>query len=278
MDTIYAILDFCLPFSWASFVFMKNAFLAVLLVCPLLAVLGTMVVTSRMAFFADSLSHGTFTGIALGAIIGIGSPRLSLIGFAVVFALFITYIKRKSRVGADTVIGVFSSAAMALGLMLMSQGGSFGKFSAFMIGDLLAVTPNDLSALVLVDIVTFAVWTVLFNPLLLTAGVNAAYAQSRGVKSAVVESVFAVLLAVIVAVNIEWVGVLIINSLLVLPAAAAANVAASVRQYHLFAVLIALAAGITGLIAAFYIGSSAGAAIALAAATLFFVTLFFRRV
>ena len=277
MENVYAFMDAVLPFSWVQFTFMKNALLATLLICPLLAILGTMVTLSRMAFFADSLSHGSFTGIALGAIVGLSSPRLSLAVFAAVFALVIVALKRKSRVGTDTVIGVFSSAAMALGLMLMSVDGSFNKFGAFLIGDLLAVKGDDLAALAVVFVVTLGIWFFLFNALFLATGVNAAFAQSRGVKSAALESVFAVLLALIVAVSIEWVGVLIINALLVVPAAAAANVSSSVRQYHFFSCFFALLAGVTGLMASFYLGTAAGAAIALTAAMIFFATLFWVR-
>ena len=275
-ETIYSIMDFCLPFEWASHTFMKNAFLAVLMICPLFGILGTMVVAGRMAFFADSLSHSTFTGIALGALLHLSSPRISVVLFAVAFAVFITYIKRRSRASTDTVISVFSSAAVALGLMLMSQGGSFGKFSSFMIGDLLSINKTDLFSLLIVGLATGIIWLALFNPLLLVS-VNESFAKSRGIKTVFVESLFAMTIAVVVAISIEWVGVLIINSLLVLPAAGAANVAIGVRQYHFFAVVIALFSGIVGLILAYYLGMAAGAVIALTAAMIFFATLGIKR-
>ena len=276
MESIYAFIDMLLPFSWASHNFMKNALLATIMITPLFGLLGTMIVTSRMAFFADSLSHSAFTGIALGAVLHFASPRASLVVFAVLFAIFITYIKRTSRASTDTIISVFSSAAVALGLMLMSKGGSFGKFSSFMVGDILSVTPSELLALAAVTIFAAIMWFFLFNPLLLLS-VNASFAKSRGVKVWLVEGIFAAALAVIVAVSIEWVGALIINSLLVLPAAGAANIAVGVRQYHLFSVIIALFSGVAGLVIAYYIGTAAGAVIALTAAVIFFVTLLFKR-
>ncbi|MBQ1511765.1 MAG: metal ABC transporter permease, partial [Selenomonadaceae bacterium] len=236
MEGIYSLMDILLPFQWASHTFMRNAFLAVLLVTPLFGILSTMVVSNRMAFFSDSLGHGAFTGIAIGALLGIFSPMASLVAFSVLFALFITYIKSKSSVSTDTIIGVFSSTAIALGLMLMSRGGSFNKFSSYLIGDLLSITQEDLAALLLVFLAVLVLWALLFNRLLVLS-VNAAFASSRGISSLLAESVFAAILAVVVAISIQWVGILIINSLLVLPAAGARNITNDVKHYHLVSVL-----------------------------------------
>ena len=252
--------------------FMRNALMAVLLVTPLFGLLSTMVVSNRMAFFSDSLGHGAFTGIAIGALLGVGSEIIGLLAFSIIFALLITYIKNKSHAGADTVIGVFSSTAIALGLMLMSSGGNFNKFSRFLIGDLLSITKNDLIWLAAIFIIIFVSWAILFNRLLIIS-VNQTLARSRGIKTQLIESIFAVLLAIIVALSIQWVGILIINALLVLPAAAARNVTNSVKSYHLLSVIIALSSGLVGLFASYELNSAAGATIVVCAAIIYFVTL-----
>ena len=272
MELIYSVLDALLPLAWMEYTFMKNALLAILLMTPLFGLLSTMVVSSRMAFFSDSLGHGAFTGIAIGALVGIFAPLTSLVLFSIAFALLITYIKHRTASSADTVIGVFSSTAIAVGLMIMSHGGGFSKFSPLLIGDILSITPADLAGLLAVDAVVFVGWMLLFNRLLLLS-VNASLARSRGVSIFAVEALFAALLAVVVAVSIQWVGILIINALLVLPGAAARNLAGSVKAYHLLSVLIALGAGLVGLFAAYYFGIAAGAAIVAAAALMFFFSL-----
>lgn len=220
MDTIYSLMDAVLPFVWLGSNFMKNAFLAVLLVTPLFGLISTMVVSNRMAFFSDSLGHGAFTGIAIGVLLGSVSPLLSLVVFSVVFALFITYIKNKSTASTDTIIGVFSATAIALGLMIMSHGGGFNKFSSFLIGDILSITPDDLSALAVVFVLGLVAWGLLFNQLLVLS-INSSFARSRGIPAFWIESAFASLLAVVVSISIQWVGILIINAMLVLPAARA---------------------------------------------------------
>lgn len=272
MELIYGAMDALLPLAWMEYTFMKNALLAILLMTPLFGLLSTMVVSSRMAFFSDSLGHGAFTGIAIGVLVGIFAPLTSLILFSIAFALLITYIKHRTAASADTVIGVFSSTAIAVGLMIMSHGGGFSKFSPLLIGDILSITPADLAGLLAVDAVVFVGWMLLFNRLLLLS-VNASLARSRGVSIFAVEALFAALLAVVVAVSIQWVGILIINALLVLPGAAARNLAGSVKAYHLLSVLIALGAGLVGLFSAYYFGIAAGAAIVAAAALMFFFSL-----
>ena len=272
MEMIYALLGTLLPFEWMDHTFMKNAFLAVLLVTPLFGLLSTMVVSNRMAFFSDSLGHGAFTGIAIGVLLGAVSPLLSLVLFSVVFSLLITYIKSKSSASTDTVIGVFSSTAIALGLMMMSYGGGFNKFSSYLIGDLLSIAPQDIFALAGVFVFVLAAWAFIFNPLLVLS-INPSFARSRGIPSLLVEGLFASILAVIVAISIQWVGLLIINSMLVLPAAAARNVTNDVKGYHLVSVMIALFSGFAGLILAYYFNMAAGATIVVISAVLFFWTL-----
>ena len=256
--------------------FMVNGFIAVLLVTPLFGLLSTMVVSNRMAFFSDSLGHGAFTGIAIGTLLGSHSPMISLIIFSIIFALLITYIKNKTRTGTDTVIGVFSSTAIALGLMIMSSGGSFNKFSTYLIGDLLSISKSDLISLGILFIIVLIIWIFLFNQLLILS-INQSFARSRGISTIKIESIFAAVLAIIVAMSIQWVGILIINSLLVLPAASARNVTNDVKHYHLVSVSIALVAGLSGLFLAYYLNTAAGATIVVIAAIIYFLTLLFRR-
>ena len=256
MEIIYSLMDTLLPFEWLSFDFMKNAFLAILLITPLFGLLSTMVVSNRMAFFSDSLGHGAFTGLAIGAIAGLLSPMSSLVAFSIVFALLITWIKNYSSASTDTIIGVFSSTGIAVGLMIMSYGGGFNKFSGYLIGDVLSITPGEIGALLGVLVLVVVLWGRLFNKLLLLS-VDQPFARSRGLNVMLLESVFAVMVAVVVAISIQWVGLLIINSLLVLPGATARNMANSVKQYHALSVGSAMIAGITGLVLAYQFNMAA---------------------
>ena len=276
MNTVYALMDALLPFEWLHYTFMKNALLAILLITPLFGMLGTMAVDNRMAFFSDALGHSALTGIAIGVVLGIGNQMVSMLVFGILWAVLIAFVKHNSKMSADTIISVFSSTSIALGLVILARGGAFAKYSGYLVGDVLSVTPGDLLALLLTLIATAVVWVLLFNPLLLTS-VNAPLAQSRGVRAKLTEYAFTVLVAVAVMMSIRWVGVMLINSLLILPAAASRNMARNAAWYMRLSVLIALCCGVAGLVLSYYLNTSAGAAIVLCAAAVYFATLPLRR-
>ena len=276
MSVWYAILN-ALGLPMFEMDFMKNALLAVLLMAPLFGLLSTMIVTGRMSFFSDALGHSGFTGIAIGALCGAVQPIYFAVGLSVLFALLFSFVRSRSSQSADTIIGVFSSTAVALGIFIATMGGgSFTKFNKYLIGDILSVTPGEIGALALVLLAVAALWVLCSNQLILTA-IHPQLASSRGVKTARNETFFTVVIAVVVTLAMSWVGLMVINSLLVLPAASARNVAKNVRQYHLFSVLGALVASVAGLILAYYLGCSAGATIALLLALFFAVTFALRR-
>lgn len=276
MDSLYAVMDALLPFEWLGYTFMKNALLAMLLITPLFGMLGTMAVDNRMAFFSDALGHSALTGIAIGVVLGWQNQMASMLLFGVLWAILITFVKHHSKMSADTIISVFSSTSIALGLVVLSRGGAFAKYSSLLVGDVLSVTQGDLLALLLTLLAAFAAWLLLFNPLMITS-VNSPLARSRGVRSRLTEYGFTVLVAVAVMMSIRWVGVLLINSLLILPAAASRNVARSAAGYMRLSVAIALVCGVAGLAASYYLNTSAGAAVVLLCAMAYFLTLPLRR-
>lgn len=276
MNTLYALMDALLPFEWLHYTFMKNALLAMLLITPLFGMLGTMAVDNKMAFFSDALGHSALTGIAIGVVLGWSNQMASMLIFGILWAVLITFVKHNSKMSADTIISVFSSTSIALGLVILARGGAFAKYSSYLVGDVLSVTQGDLAALLVTLAVTACVWMALFNPLLITS-VNGPLAQSRGVHSKLTEYAFTALVAVAVMMSIRWVGVMLINSLLILPAAASRNVARNAAWYMRLAVLISVACGVTGLILSYYINTSAGAAVVLCAAAVYFATLPLRR-
>lgn len=262
-----------LPFSWAdagSMLFMKNALLGILILCPLFGLLSTQIVTGKMSFFSDALGHSAFTGIAIGAICGMAAPMGMAVILSIVFALLFTYVRSRSTLSGDTIIGVFSSTAVALGIFIATMGGrSFTKFNSYLIGDILSVSPMEIGFLALVLVGVVLLWVLASNRLFLSS-LHPQLAGSRNIKVGQVQALFTVVIAVVVTMALSWVGLMVINSLLVLPAAAARNVAKNLRQYHLISVLSALICGILGLMTSYYFGCSTGAAISLYLAVCFF--------
>ena len=270
---------FCelLPFEMLHWDFMKNALLALLLMAPLFGLMSTMIVTGRMSFFSDALGHSAFTGIAIGAIFGMTAPIWAAVIFSIGFSLLFSYVRSKSNHAADTLIGVFSSSAVALGIFVATMGGnSFTKYNKYLIGDILSITPAEIGLLAVVLLMVLVFWAVFSNRLTLTA-IHPQLASSRGIPVGLSQTLFTAAIAVVVTLSISSVGLLILNSLLVLPAASARNVARNLKQYHGFSVLFALIAGICGLTSSYYLGCSAGAAISLVLAAIFAVTFGLRK-
>ncbi len=269
-----------LPFDWAQpgqFFFMKNALLAIILISPLFSILSTMVVAKRMSFFSDALGHSAFTGIAIGILLGWVKPVFLAVVFSILFAFVITLVGQKTKQSKDTLIGVFSSIAVSLGILLSTWGGkSFTKLNQYLIGDILSITSADLNSLFIILLFVLIIWWILYNPLLVVS-VNTDFAISRGVRSIWIEFIFSALLAITVTLTISWIGLLVINSMLVLPAAASRNISLNSRQYHRWAYIISVFSGIAGLLVSYYLGSSTGATIVLLQGTLFLITYFFRR-
>jgi zinc transport system permease protein len=277
MNIIYNGIEALLPFSWVEYDFMKNALLAVLIITPLFGILGTMIVNNRMAFFSDALGHSALTGIALGTLFGVADTNLSMLVFAIVFALLLNRIKRRKTVSTDTVISVFASLSMAIGLVILSRGGKFAKYSALLVGDILSITVKEIILLLIIFLITLGFWFVCFNKLH-AISVNESLAKSKNINIKRMEDYFSIIIAVIVMFSVKWVGILIINALLILPAAASRNIASNVREYHLFSVLISLFSGILGLILSYYMNTATGPTIVILAATIFFLTLMLRMV
>ena len=265
------------PFEMLHWDFMKNALLALLLMAPLFGLMSTMIVTGRMSFFSDALGHSAFTGIAIGAICGITMPIVAAVIFSVAFALLFSFVRSRSNQAADTLIGVFSSTAVALGIFVATMdGGSFTKYNKYLIGDILSVSPTEIGMLAIVLLAVILFWILYANRLTLTA-IHPHLASSRGIPVGLSQTLFIVAIAVVVTLSISSVGLLILNSLLVLPAASARNISRNLKQYHSFSVLFALIAGIGGLVMSYYLGCSAGAAISLILAGIFAVTFCFRK-
>ena len=272
MEAIYRFLETVLPFSWMQYDFMKNAFLAVLIMTPLFGMLGTLIVNNRMAFFSDALGHSALTGMGIGVILGVADTSLSMAIFGVCFGLLLNWIKRRNTISNDTVISVFSSLSTAIGLVILSRGGNFSKYSGLLVGDVLSITAREILLLLVILLVTMVFWGLCYNQLH-EISINASLARSRGIRVGWYENALAIVLALIVMCSIKWVGILIINALLILPAASARNLASNAREYHLFSVLIAVFSGVSGLIFSYYNDVAAGPTIVVVAAVFFFATL-----
>ena len=225
--------------SWMDYGFMKMALAAILIITPLFGLMGTMIVNKKMAYFSDALGHSALTGIAVGVVCGIPDTNISMVIFAVVFALLLNKIGSRSTVSTDTIISVFSSCSVAIGLAILSKGGNFSKYSSLLVGDVLSITKKEIGYLVIIFIVTILFWITCFNWQNAIC-IHRALAKSKRIPVQLMDYVFAVLVALIVMLSIKWVGILIINALLILPAASSRNLSVNMREYHVFSIIFSV--------------------------------------
>lgn len=272
MSYLYDLMETLLPFQWISYNFMKNALIAMLIITPLFALMGTIIVNNKLAFFSDALGHSAFTGIGIGIILGITNTNLVMIIFAVLFAIALNKIKRKKTVSTDTIISVFSSVGTALGLVILSKDGNFSKYSSLLVGDILSITPKEIGLLLGIFCVVILFWLLAFNQLH-AISVNESLAKSRRIPVEWIDNIFVILVAFVIMLSIRWVGILIINALLILPAASSRNIAENMREYHVFSIIMSLFSGILGLILSYYNNTATGPTIVLVASIIFFLTL-----
>jgi zinc transport system permease protein len=228
-----------------------------------------------MAFFSDAIGHSAFTGVALGVLLGI-HPLLTMVAFGLFVAYAITLVKGRTGLSPDTVIGVFFSTVIALGIAVISaRKGLTRNLQAYLYGDLLAISGAEVLWMAALFLGVAAYLFLAFNRILLL-GVHEGFARSLGVRGRVLEISFSLVVALVVTTAIRAVGILLVTALLVVPAAAARNVARGAAAAFWIAIAVSLASGIAGIAASYYLDTATGATIVLFTAAFFALTAFLR--
>lgn len=239
-----------------------NPLLAVVLVGLTCGMVGSLVVGSRMAFFSDAMAHTAFAGVALallGIVLAFGvrntkeaDPYLWIIpwvmgGIGAVTGIAIAFVRERTGLTNDTVIGVFFALAVGVGAMLLPEIRTQVQIDPdqFLFGSVVVSRGSDLFVLFVLFLLTAAVVCWRFNALVFTS-FNPSLARSRGINLRFNNYLFIILLALVVNLSIKAVGVLLINALLIVPAAAAANLSRNLRQVFWLSVAGSVGAGLIG--------------------------------
>ncbi|MCC6573225.1 MAG: metal ABC transporter permease [Planctomycetes bacterium] len=231
-------------------------------------VLSPLVVSNRMSFFSEAVAHSTLAGVALGLIMGF-DPLLTMIGVGVIVALLIAALRQRSPLALDTLLGVAMAGALAVGVILFQwKVRNYADMDAYLFGRITFLTRDDVIILALVGAAAIAVLAMMWNRLALLS-VSRPLAQSRGLNVGRYDLLLIVLLAVVVCVTVRVVGLLLVNALLVIPAAASKNLARSYRSMVWGSLAVAVVSGLAGLFVGDYLKLPVGPAIVVAAVILF---------
>jgi zinc transport system permease protein len=257
--------------------FLTRGFVSILILAPMLGGLSHLVVTRRMAFFSAALGQAALTGVAIGLLLGepLNAPYGGMFGFCLLTTLAMVYVKRHSALPPDTLIGVFHALSLGLGLCLLvalTRQFNVHQVESVLFGSLLTVTDADLLLLAAVAVIVGIVIVWQYNTLLLDS-LSPPLGAVAGARSAFLEYLFAIILTLSIVVSLKVIGALLVEALVVVPAAAARNLALSTRAYLVLSILVAFFASAGGLGISTKLLVPTGGAVVLAVSGIFFITL-----
>lgn len=272
-----------LPFPF-KYGFVINALICGLFVGPILGAIGTMVVSKKMAFFSEAVGHAAMTGIAIGILVGepYYSPYISLFAYCILFGLIINYTKNRTKMASDTLIGVFLAMSIALGgTLLIYVAGKVNShiLENILFGSVLTVNDTDIFILIVTSIIILIVIVPYFNKMLL-ASFNPSLANVKGIKVKLLEYIFIVMVTIITIASVKIIGSILVEALLLIPAASAKNIAKSMRGFIGYSIIFALISCLTGIFFPIYYELSfpSGGAIIMIAAFIFIITIIIRAI
>jgi len=262
--------------SWLDYPFFVKGLVAALIAAPLLGVLSHLVVARRLAFLSTALGQAALTGLTLGLALGdpIEAAHGGMLGFCLLCALAMVWVKRRAALPTDTLIGVFVSFTLGLGICLLvavTQRFNIHQIEGLMFGSLITVSARDLWLLGAVAVAVGLVLSRSYNDLLLDS-VAPPLARAAGVRGAWLDYLFVVLLTLSIVLSLKILGALLVEALVVIPAAAGRNVARTLRGHVLASVAVALVASVGGLSLSMRFLVPSGGAVVLALAALFGLT------
>ncbi|MEH0093737.1 metal ABC transporter permease [Vibrio metschnikovii] len=260
-----------------AYAFMLNALIAAVILGPLLGGLGTLVIAKRLAFFSEAVGHAAITGIAIGILLGESpeSPMIGLFSFCLIFALLLHYVRNRTQVPYDTLVGVFLSAALALGaalLMYVARKINIHLLENVLFGSILTVTRQDIMLLVLVCSLIMLVLLLSYNRILL-ACLSPDIAKVRGYLVNGYDYLFVIMITLVTIVSVKVIGAILVGALLLIPGATARLLTRNNASFVMLSACLATLACIGGTIlpVVYQWALPSGAAIILLS-TLFFIS------
>ena len=253
--------------------FIINALLAGTALALVAGPLGCVVVWRRMAYFGDTLAHSALLGVAL-AVSAEVVPILGVVFVGILLAAMLFWLEHRRELSTDTLLGILSHSALALGLIVFAwiQARMPGlDLMAYLFGDILAVNRAEILWMFVGAVFILSIFVALWRAMLAIA-VNEDMARTDGIRVSLVRFVFMLLLAMVIAAAIKVVGILLITALLIIPAASARGFSKTPMQMVMLSTVMAVAAVVIGLGASMYQDVPAGPAIVVAAALGFFLT------
>lgn len=256
--------------------FMQRAFIGGIIISILLAYFGIFAMLRRSSFFGDAIAHSSLTGVALGILMGI-NPILMSMAYAVLIAFVLPLIKKKSHLHTDSLLGIILPVSMALGVILLSvTPGYQPELMSFLFGSILGISWEEILVTGVVALLLI-VAVKMYHKKLLNISFDPEYSQLLGIHVRTLDVMYHVGLAVAIVLGIQLVGIVLVNALLIIPAATARLFAKSLKEMFLFAPIISVVTTVVGLLASYAFNFPSGPTIAVISGVGFGIALFLKR-
>lgn len=234
------------------YAFVANSLLSILIIGPVLGALGTMVVSKRLAFFSNAVGHAALTGVAIGIMLGepVTAPYTSLFAFCVLFAIYMNFTRNHTSMSQDTLIGIFLATSLAVGsslLLFVTRTINTHILDTIMFGSILTVNDKDLNVLLLIAVIAIVSGLIYFNRMVLVS-FNSVLAEVRGIKSKLMDYVFILMITLVTVASVKIIGAVLVEALLLIPAASAKNVSRSLKWFVFFSIIFSTLSGVVGII------------------------------
>ena len=252
--------------------FFMRAIIAGIISGFLCAFIGVFVILRKMAFFSHAIAHISLTGVAIGFLVNV-NPLATAIGFAVVTGMLIPPLIEKSKLSVDTVIGILLAASMSLGVVLLGfVKGYKPDLISYLFGDILAVSSKDLYITITLAAFSIVLMYFIFNEIS-TISFDEDWAKISGIKVKYFNYLFILLLSLIIVISIKIVGIILVSALVIVPGAAAINIAKNFRETFIYSIIIGVLGGFVGIIASYFLNIPTGPSIVLTISIMFILTL-----
>ncbi|MGX9727377.1 MAG: metal ABC transporter permease [Candidatus Electronema sp. VV] len=284
MEFIYTLFKSWTAAGWLPAIFehafMVRGLLAALIIGPLLGAVGTVVVTKKLSFFTQTIGNAAMSGVAIGLLLGepADGTYAGLYGFCLIVALLMTFVKNRTRLANDTVIGVVLAQTLGLGIILMivvTSQFNIHQVEGILFGSLITLTDKDLLVLAVTALAAGILFACNFNRFML-ASFNKTLAKARGLSPVFLEYFFVVLMTAVVVASLKLIGSLLVLVLIVVPAAGAQLLASNLRRFVWLSMLFSTISTVLGLLLSGFLPVPSGAVIAVVSSLLFYAALLLR--
>lgn len=259
-----------------EYAFMQNALLVSVLISLMCPMIGMFLVLRRYSMIGDTLAHASLAGVAVGLLVKV-NPIISAFAVTSVFAVLIEVLRQRFRRYAELILVIILSLSVGIAITIISSGMVHTNVEAFLFGSILTVTPDDVLAVAVLCVVSLAAVYLLYPQLVMLA-FDEDGAKIAGVKTRLINYVFALLVAAMVAVSIRVVGILVISSLIALPVAAALQLGKGFKVTMLAAMVLSFIAIITGLVTSYWLGAVPGGVTALVSVALLLLIIIYKEI